>query len=84
LDGNGTSGGSVYLPGRVLGGAQKRRANLWPAWEMDRGIGVGGSVFYQSAFKEFTISDFVLPAFTTFEAMASYRISSETDCEGKR
>jgi outer membrane receptor protein involved in Fe transport len=65
----------VYLPGRVLGGAPDRRANLWVAWEMERGIGVGGGVFYQSAFKEFTSSDFFLPAFTTVEAMASYRLS---------
>jgi iron complex outermembrane receptor protein len=35
----------VYAPGRLLGGAPKRRGNLWVAWESPRGLGVGAGVF---------------------------------------
>jgi outer membrane receptor protein involved in Fe transport len=45
------------------------------AWESPRGFGLGGGVFHQSAFKEFTSSDFFLRGFTTVDAMASYRVS---------
>jgi len=68
----------VYQPGRPLGGAPDHRANVWVAWESAGGIGIGGGVFHQSSFKEFTSSDAFLPAFTTVDATASYRLSPRT------
>jgi outer membrane receptor protein involved in Fe transport len=65
----------VYAPGRLLGGAPRRRGNLWVAWESQRGLGLGAGVFHQSEFKEFTSSNFLLRGFTTVDAMASYRVS---------
>jgi iron complex outermembrane receptor protein len=67
----------AYAPGTLIGGAPRHKASAWSTYQFGNGLAIGGGVFYQSEFKEFTSSVRALPGRTTADLTASYRISRQ-------
>jgi iron complex outermembrane receptor protein len=67
----------AFPPGTLIGGAPPHKASVWTTFDWPSGVGVGGGLFYQDEFNDFTSSAQQLPSRLTLDLTASYRVSRQ-------